>query len=222
MCEMVIRAVVKTIPMSPDAVAEAAGVLKGGGLVVFPTDTVYGIFVDPEDVQAVRRVYEVKGRDFSRPLQLLVANVQDIAQVAQDIPEPAWRAARIFLPGGLTLVLAKSERVPSAVVAGGSTVGVRVPDLAWCVDLLQAFGGPLAATSANRSGEPSPRTAEEAAAQVGALVDLVVDGGLCPVGIDSTVLDFSGDVPRLLRVGAISQIALEEVLGVTYRIDNVE
>lgn len=212
----------KLLQMSPDAVAEAARVLRDGGLVVFPTDTVYGIFVDPGNSEAVRRVYDVKGRDSSRPLQLLVAKVQDIALVAKDIPDPAWRAARIFLPGGLTLVLPKADNVAPAVVAGGATVGVRVPDMEQCVEVIEAFGSPVAATSANRSGEPSPRTAEEAAAQIGELVDLIVDGGLCPVGIDSTVLDMTTESPRLLRVGAITQIALEEVLGVTYRVENSE
>ena len=212
----------KLLQMSPDAVAEAARVLRDGGLVVFPTDTVYGIFVDPGNSEAVRRVYDVKGRDSSRPLQLLVAKVQDIALVAKDIPDPAWRAARVFLPGGLTLVLPKADNVAPAVVAGGATVGVRVPDMEQCVEVIEAFGSPVAATSANRSGEPSPRTAEEAAAQIGELVDLIVDGGLCPVGIDSTVLDMTTESPRLLRVGAITQIALEEVLGVTYRVENSE
>ena len=212
----------KLLQMSPDAVTEAARVLRYGGLVVFPTDTVYGIFVDPGNGEAVRRVYDVKGRDSSRPLQLLVAKVQDIALVAKDIPDPAWRAARVFLPGGLTLVLPKADNVAPAVVAGGATVGVRVPDMEQCVEVIEAFGSPVAATSANRSGEPSPRTAEEAAAQIGELVDLIVDGGLCPVGIDSTVLDMTTESPRLLRVGAITQIALEEVLGVTYRVENSE
>ncbi len=212
----------KLLQMSPDAVTEAARVLRDGGLVVFPTDTVYGIFVDPGNSEAVRRVYDVKGRDSSRPLQLLVAKVQDIALVAKDIPDPAWRAARVFLPGGLTLVLPKADNVAPAVVAGGATVGVRVPDMEQCVEVIEAFGSPVAATSANRSGEPSPRTAEEAAAQIGELVDLIVDGGLCPVGIDSTVLDMTTESPRLLRVGAITQIALEEVLGVTYRVENSE
>lgn len=211
-----------SVPVSPQAIQDAAATLRAGGLVVFPTDTVYGLLADPSNPDAVRRVYEVKGREESKPLQLLIAAVEDIATVAKEVSPAAWRVARVFLPGGVTLVLTKSATVPTAVVAGGVTVGVRVPDHPWCAALLEAFGGPLAATSANRSGQPSPRSAQEAAAQIGDAVDLVVDGGLCPFGVESTVLDFSGPVVRLLRVGAISLIALEEVLGVPYMVDSAE
>ena len=206
----------KVLLASPEAVHEAARVLRGGGLVVFPTDTVYGLGADPDNPEAVDRIYRVKGRDRSKPLQLLLSDVSHLPLVAVEISDLAWRIARQFLPGGITLVLRKAPGVPASVVAGGETVGVRVPAHPLCCALIQAFGGPVAATSANRSGQPSPRTAEEAVAHVGDLVDLVLDGGPCPLSQESTVLDLSVSPPRLLREGAINRATLEQVIGVTF------
>ena len=204
--------------LSKDAIRHAAAVLQSGGLVVFPTDTVYGLMADPSNTEAIRRIYDVKGREGNKPLQLLLRSTEDIGAVAQSTPPAAHRVARIF-PGLVTMVLDKGDGVSSDVVAGGHTVGVRIPDDEWCAALLGEFGGPLAATSANRSGEPSPRTAAEAEAQLGDVVDLIVDGGLCRAGVASTVIDFTGPVLRILREGALSLIALEEVLGVPYVVD---
>lgn len=199
---------------SPEAVEEAARVLRAGGLVVFPTDTVYGLGADPANPEAVERIYQVKGRESGKPLQLLLADSSQLPTVAVEISELAWQAARCFMPGGITLVLKKAPGVPLSVVAGGATVGVRVPQYDLCRALIRAFGGPVAATSANRSGGPSPATAAEAAEQVGDAVDLVLDGGPCPVGRDSTVLDLSGPEPRVLREGAVSLAELRRTLGI--------
>lgn len=204
----------KVLLAGPQGVGEAVRVLRAGGLVVFPTDTVYGLGADPFNAEAVARVYQVKGRAAAKPLQLLLADPAQLPRVAAALPERAQRAARGFFPGGMTLVLKRAPGLPPGVVAGGETVGVRVPDHPLCLELLRAFGGPLAATSANRSGQPSPTTAQEAAAQVGAAVDLVLDGGPCPLGRESTVLDLSGPRPRLLREGAVSRQEVERVLGV--------
>lgn len=189
--------------------------LRSGGLVVFPTDTVYGVGADPYNSAAVRRIYRIKGRAESKPLQLLLADASQIAQVAAELPEAAGEVVRRFFPGGITLVLKRHASLPLRVVAGGATVGVRVPDHPWCQALLRAFGAPLAATSANRSGEPSPKTAQEAAAQLGGKVDLILDGGPCPLGQESTVLDLSGPRPQLLRSGAVARADIERVLGMT-------
>ena len=198
---------------APDALRQAQSALAAGNLVVAPTDTVYGILVDPQQPAAVERVFQVKGRDASKPLQIFLAAPELLSDVAVEVPEVGQRVAARFLPGGLTLVLKRRTSVPAYVVAGGDTVGVRVPDHPVILALLRAFGRPLAATSANRSGQPSPVTAQEAAAQVGGEAALVLDGGSCPVGRESTVLDCSGPRPRLLRQGAISRQELEAVIG---------
>ena len=195
------------------AVHRAAQVLQAGGLVVFPTDTVYGIAVDPLNAGAVQRLYEIKGRAAAKPLQVLLADPAQLSDVARDIAPAAQRVANRFFPGGITLVLKKAESIPSAVVAGGDTVGVRVPDHAVSRDLVRAFGRPLAATSANRSGQPSPQTAQEALVQLGDDIDFVLDGGPCPVGLESTVIDLSGGRQLVLRKGAVSVEDLEAVLG---------
>ncbi len=206
------------LDLSPETIERAAAVLRAGGLVVFPTDTVYGLMADPANPAAIRRIYDVKGREGSKPLQLLLGSAQDIASVAREVPPVAGRIARTF-PGLVTLVLLKNDAVPADVVAGGDTVGVRIPDDESCAALLDAFGGPIAATSANLSGEPSARTAEEAEEQIGALVDLVVDGGLCRAGVASAVIDCTGPVLSVLREGMLDLVALEEVLGVPYTVD---
>ena len=199
--------------VGPEAVREAASALRAGGLVVFPTDTVYGLGVDPWNEEAVQRLFRVKGRAASKPLQLLLADAAQLQDVVAEVSDAAQRIARRFFPGGLTLVLKRRPAVPATVVAGGATVGVRVPDHTVCLEMIRAFGSPLAASSANRSGRESPSTAQEAVAQVGESVDLVLDAGPCPLGRESAVLDLSGSRPRLLREGAIPKVELEEALG---------
>lgn len=204
----------KVLPATPEAIARAAAVLRAGGLVVFPTDTVYGVGAALGRLDAVERVYAIKGRDPSKPLQVLLADAADVAGVAAGLSPLAQRAVARLLPGGVTLVVKNGERVPPAVVAGGATVGVRVPDSLVCRALVRALGEPIAATSANRSGQPSPRTAQEALAALGDAVELVVDGGACPAGRDSTVIDLTGATPRVLRWGAVGREALERALEV--------
>ncbi len=204
----------KVVRADAASVRLAAEALHAGGLVVFPTDTVYGIAVDPLNPEAVASIYRIKGRDAGKPLQVILAAAAQLADVAEDVSPEARRLAERFFPGGITLVLKKAKSVPSTVVAGGETVGVRVPDHPVCHDLVRAFGRPIAATSANRSGQPSPRTAQEAMAQVGEDVTIVLDAGPCPLGIDSTVIDLSTDKPRILRIGAVPVPEIERLLGV--------
>lgn len=200
---------------TPESIRRAADVLRGGGLVVFPTDTVYGLGVDPQNAAAVARIYDVKGREARKPLQLLLQSPDQLGLVARELSPLARKVADRFFPGGITLVVRRSGAVPAEAVAGGDTVGVRVPGSRVCLALVEAFGRPLAATSANLSGGPSPRTAEEALGQIGELIDLVLDGGPCPAGIDSTVLDATGESLRVLREGAVAVRDIEEALGVT-------
>ena len=204
----------RVVPVSPGAVQQAAAILRDGGLVVLPTDTVYGVAAAADRLAAVERIYAIKGRDRGKPLQVLLADAGQVAGVAGVLSPLAMRAVAGLLPGGVTLVVKRGESIPREVVAGGETVGVRVPDHPVVRALVAALGRPLAATSANRSGEPSPRDAQEALAALGDAVDLVLDGGPCPVGRESTVIDLTGETPRVLRWGAVGKAALEAALGV--------
>jgi len=192
---------------------KAIEILKRGGIVAFPTDTVYGLGANAGDDNAVARVYEAKGRPRHLALPLLLSDISQIADVARDVPELAWCLAQRFLPGGLTLVLHKAPSVSSVVSGGGDKVAVRVPDHPVPIALIRGLGGPITGTSANLSGRPSPLTAKEVYRQMGDRVELII-AGKCPGGIDSTVLDLTGDVPRVLREGAISRMEIERACGV--------
>jgi L-threonylcarbamoyladenylate synthase len=193
----------------------AVEVLKAGGLVAFPTDTVYGLAVLPWDSDAVVRLYEVKQRPSDRPIPLLLSDASKLSRVAKLPPRSRHLLRQVitrFWPGGLTLVLPKAEIVPDAVSAG-STVAVRVPDLPLVRELIRGAGGVLAVTSANLSGQPNPITAQEVKEQLGDRIDLILDGGPCRAGVPSTILDCTLSPPRLLRRGAVSAAALRAVIG---------
>jgi L-threonylcarbamoyladenylate synthase len=191
----------------------AVAILKKGGIVAFPTDTVYGLGADPLNEQAVDRIYKVKKRPHNLSLPLLLADKSDLLKVASVVPEIAWQLAERFLPGGLTLVLIKSPWVPRSVTAGGDTVAVRIPDHPVPIALIRGLGTPIVGTSANLSGKPSPVTAEEVREQLGDEVDFIIDCGRCPGGTESTVLDVSSKVPALIREGAIPRAELEKLCG---------
>jgi L-threonylcarbamoyladenylate synthase len=193
----------------------AIEVLKVGGLVAFPTDTVYGLAVFPWDVDAVVRLYEAKQRPSDRPIPLLLSDASELDRVATLLPRCRRQYQQLiarFWPGGLTLVLPKAEIVPE-VVSAGPTVAVRVPDLALTRDLIRAAGGVLAVTSANLSGQPSPVTAQEVEDQLGDRIDLILDGGPSRGGIPSSILDCTVSPPLLLRHGAVGEAALRAVVG---------
>lgn len=188
-------------------------ILKQGGLVAFPTDTIYGLGAGANLSQAVERVYRVKGRPWSVALPLLLADTSQIGEVANYVPPIAWLLARNFLPGALTLVLFKSSSVPDSVTAGGTTVAVRVPAHPVPVALAQGLGTSIVGTSANLSGKPGSLTADEVNSQFGDNIDLVIDGGRCPGGKESTIVDVTGETPVILREGAISREKLRQVCG---------
>ncbi len=194
-------------------IEQGVAVLKNGGLVAYPTDTVYGLGACMSLPRAVKRVYEVKGRSLSLPLPLLLADVSQIAEVTSSVPDMAWCFIRNFLPGALTLVLPKSGSVPAIVTGGGDTVAVRIPDHPVPVALIKGLGAPIVGTSANLSGRPSPLMAEEVYLQLGDKIDLVIDGGRCLGGKESTIVDITGDTPVILREGAISREELRRVCG---------
>ena len=194
------------------AIRRAIQVLKGGGLVAFPTDTVYGVGAHAFMPEAVEKLYTAKIRPRDKAIPILLAKVEDLALVAEEIPEVAWELMERFWPGGLTLVLPKKAAVPDMVTAGQPNVAVRVPDHPVPRALIEGLGAPLAATSANLSGHPSPVTAEEVRAELGGRIELVLDGGRCPGGIPSTVLDLTADPPAILRQGAVAAEAIKAIL----------
>jgi L-threonylcarbamoyladenylate synthase len=184
--------------------------LRAGQLVAFPTDTVYGVGAVIWDREAVRKLYEAKLRPVDKAIPILLADATDLPLVACDLPRDALRLAKIFWPGPLTLVVPRVEAVPDDVTAGGTTVAVRVPDHELARALIRAAGAPLATTSANLSGQPSPVTAQEVVAQLGCRISLVLDGGPCRGGVASTVVDMTGHAPSILRPGPLS---LQEILS---------
>jgi L-threonylcarbamoyladenylate synthase len=197
----------------PAAVREAAAVLRRGGLVAFPTETVYGLGADAFNPVAVARVFEVKARPSFDPLIVHLADAADLARVSPSEDPRVRRLAERFWPGPLTLVLPRRREVPDLVTAGLDTVGVRVPAHPAAHALIAAAGTPVAAPSANPFGYVSPTTAAHVAGLLGGSVDLVLDGGPCVVGVESTILSLAGDVPLVLRPGGVPREALEEALG---------
>ena len=200
-------------PPMEKQVEHAIEILKKGGLVAFPTDTVYGLGANSGDEKAVAKVYQAKMRPRHLPLPLLLSHVSQMEGLARDIPDLAWLLAERFLPGGLSLVLHKAPSVSSLITAGSEKIALRVPDHPVPIALIEGLGAPIIGTSANVTGAPSPLTAQEAAQQMGDRVDLIIDGGRCPGGVESTVVDLTGDVPRILREGAISRREIDEVCG---------
>lgn len=189
----------------------AVAVLLEGGLVAFPTDTLYALGAHGLMPTAVERVFQAKDRPAGMALPLLLAGVEDLEKVAVDVPPLAWDFAERFWPGGLTMILRKAPSVPSEVTAGGGTVAVRVPNHNIARDLIRAVGAPLTGTSANRSGEADPVTAEDVLHQMSGRVDLVVDCGPCPLSGASTIVDLTGDSLRIVREGVIPPDALQQM-----------
>jgi L-threonylcarbamoyladenylate synthase len=190
-------------------VEQGVSILKEGGIVAFPTDTVYGLGAAVNLPQAVERVYEVKGRVKNTPLPLLLADKSQIDEVAEAVPPIARLLAEKFLPGGLTMVLFKSKSVPDTVTGGGKTVAIRIPAHPVPLALARGVGTPIIGTSANLSGQPSALTAEEVYAQLDGRVNLIIDGGRCLGGRESTIVDLTGKTPLILREGAISRKELK-------------
>lgn len=193
-------------------IRQAAEVLKAGGLVIFPTDTVYGLGANALDERAVRSVFEVKQRSFDNPLPVLIADEEELERLAKEVPNEAKELASSFWPGGLTLVLKKSERIPSIVTAGGDTVALRVPDHPVTLALIREASVPLVGPSANISGEEAPADTAAINPLLTEQVNVVIDAGRTPVGIPSTIVDLAQGRVRILRQGAVTKKTLESVL----------
>jgi len=202
------------------AMGDAAGVLSAGGLVAFPTETVYGLGADACNSDAVARIYLVKGRPADHPLIVHVASMDALGDWADDVPEYAIALARDYWPGPMTLVLNRSELAADFLTGGQNTVGVRIPDHAVALGLLEAFeragGKGIAAPSANRFGHVSPTTAQAVSDELNDYLadsDVILDGGACDVGVESTIIDCTSDTPRILRPGAITEEMIEHSTG---------
>ncbi len=194
-------------------VERAAAALRAGGLVAFPTETVYGLGADASRTEAVAQIFSVKGRPRSHPLIVHLAPRASLDDWAIDIPDVARRLAAAAWPGPLTMILRRSQRVAPATTGGGRTVGLRIPAHPLAQELLHAFGGGIAAPSANRYGAVSPTTADHVAADLGDEIDYLLDGGACDVGLESTIVDMSRARPALLRPGGLPREAIEAITG---------
>ena len=198
----------------PLPIREAVAILRRGGLVAFPTETVYGLGADASNPAAVARIYEVKGRPAGHPVIVHIGDVGQLARWAREIPEAATKLAARFWPGPLTLVLRRAPGVGSHPTGGQDTIGLRIPGHPVALQLLREFSGGIAAPSANRFGRISPTTAEHVRSDLGSEVDLVLDGGACEIGIESTIVDLSRGRPVLLRPGRIDARDIAATLGV--------
>lgn len=197
-------------------IQKAVAILKKGGLVAYPTDTVYGLGASMANISAIERIFQVKGRSKGLALPLLVADFTQIREIVKLVPVSARRLIKEFLPGGLTIILPKSDIVPDIVTGGGKTIAFRIPNHPVPLALIKGLGKPLVGTSANLSGHPSTLTAEEVKRQIGDKIDMIIDGGRCPGGIESTVVDLSGEIPIIRRQGAIKIKELKKILPDIY------
>ena len=198
--------------VTPQSIRQAADLLHQGELVAFPTETVYGLGADASNPEAVGKIFAAKGRPADHPLIVHIASAAQLSDWAEEVPESALRLAEAFWPGPLTIILNKKARVPLAVTGGQNTVGLRVPANPVALQLLQAFGGGVAAPSANRFGRISPTLAEHVAEELNDSVACILDGGACSVGVESTIIDLSDGQPTILRPGRITRSQLKAVL----------
>ena len=209
----------KTKIFGKEGISEAAEILKGGGLVAFPTETVYGLGGNGLDKEAAKKIYAAKGRPSDNPLILHVSSIEEVYPLVKALPEKAKKLMEAFWPGPLTLVLPKSDIVPKESTGGLETVALRSPENALTLDLIRACGFPIAGPSANLSGRPSPTEASHVFEDLGGRIEGILEDGAVGIGVESTIVDLSENCPTLLRPGAITVEDLEEVLGEKVAID---
>ena len=196
-----------------EGVKKAAEIIKRGGLVAFPTETVYGLGANALDENAVPKIYEAKGRPSDNPLILHISKLDEIEDIVKEIPKSALILAEEFWPGPLTMVFKKSERIPYRTTGGLESVAIRMPSNKIARELIKAAGVPIAAPSANSSGRPSPTKAAHVIYDLDGKIDMVIDGGEVDIGIESTIVDVTGEVPVILRPGFITEKMLSEAIG---------
>lgn len=194
-------------------IREAASILQAGGLVAFPTETVYGLGADALHEEAAGKIYAAKGRPSDNPLIVHIADEAQLASIVQNVPEKAESLMKAFWPGPLTIIFRKSDAVPGETTAGLDTVAVRMPEHKIALELIRASGLPVAAPSANTSGRPSPTEASHVYEDLNGKIDMIIDGGSVGIGIESTIIDVTCEPPMILRPGFITKEKLEEVIG---------
>lgn len=209
----------KTKIFGKEGISEAAEILKGGGLVAFPTETVYGLGGNGLDKEAAKKIYAAKGRPSDNPLILHVSSIEEVYPLVKALPEKAKKLMEAFWPGPLTLVLPKSDIVPEESTGGLETVALRSPENALTLNLIRACGFPIAGPSANLSGRPSPTEASHVFEDLGGRIEGILEDGAVGIGVESTIVDLSENCPTLLRPGAITIEDLEELLGEKVAID---
>lgn len=195
-----------------ETIEEAARIIKAGGLVAFPTETVYGLGADALNQEAVRRIFEVKRRPFGKPLSILIGNKEELSKYVQEVPQAAEILIEKFWPGPLTLIFKSSLLMPNAVKGQNNTIGIRLPDCKIASKIIQAAGVPLACPSANLSGSSPPTKASEVAKDLGERIDLLLDGGETEIGVASTVLDLTTSPRTILREGVLKGEEIEEII----------
>lgn len=199
--------------ISREALEEAGSIIRNGGLVAFPTETVYGLGGDALNEESSGKIYRAKGRPSDNPLIVHICRWEDIYPIVREVPEAAKKLAEAFWPGPLTMILHKSDKVPYATTGGLDTVAVRMPSHKVALAFIEAAGGYIAAPSANLSGRPSPTLAKYVAEDMDGRIEMIIDGGEIGIGLESTIVDLTEDVPMILRPGYITKEMLEEVLG---------
>lgn len=202
-----------TEDMQEGCLKEAQLILQEGGLVAFPTETVYGLGANALDENASKKIYEAKGRPSDNPLIVHISKIEDIKILAKDIPDTAYQLAQIFWPGPLTIILKKKDSVPYQTTGGLDTVAIRLPANPIARELIAGSGTFIAAPSANVSGKPSPTTAEHVIKDLSGKIDMIIDGGKATLGLESTIVDLSGEQPFILRPGCITKTMLSNVIG---------
>jgi L-threonylcarbamoyladenylate synthase len=203
-------------------IQQAVEILRTGGLVAFPTETVYGLGADALNTNAVKKIFEAKGRPIDNPLIIHIASVENVQQFASSISEKGMRLARRFWPGPLTLVVQRKKAVPDVVTAGLDTVALRIPHHAVALELLKQFQGGIVGPSANISGKPSPTSAEHVFQDLQGRIDLILDAGSTRIGVESTVVDVTVDPPAILRIGGLSKEEIEKEIGEIQRTKTAE
>ena len=198
---------------SDESIRKASEILKNGGLVAFPTETVYGLGADALSPEAARKIYEAKGRPSDNPLIVHIADVESVYKIAETIPDKAVMLMEAFWPGPLTLILKKNKIVPDGTTGGLDTVAIRMPAHPVAESLIKMSGVYIAAPSANISGRPSPTLAEHVIEDMDGRIDMIIDGGAVGIGIESTIVDMTEDIPVILRPGYITKKMLEEIVG---------
>lgn len=202
-----------TEDLNYEQLEEAAVILRAGGLVAFPTETVYGLGANALDENASMKIYEAKGRPSDNPLIVHISKVKDLEILAMDIPQEAYELAEVFWPGPLTMILKKKECVPYKTTGGLDTVAIRLPANQITRELIERAGVFLAGPSANLSGKPSPTTAQHVINDLSGRVEMIIDGGSATLGLESTIVDLSGSTPMILRPGCITKTMMENVIG---------